>query len=188
MRGPVNPLLGAHNKLELEAVIDGEVSQTVLEECIDDIRRKFGEVGNVSSLARSVTFSPAWASGNSGVSRRLQISIASRNGRTTIRAYEDLTALTGGIFGGIMGGGGAAAGFVSFGVIMANLHLPILAASALATALGGSYGVARAAFVYTSRKREKELRTLVENLATKVRAAVEAPPLSRAPDGRRLRR
>lgn len=189
MRKKVNPLVGARTKLELEAIIEGEVAQSVLEELIDDIRRAVGEVGNVSSLGRSVTFAPAWTQTNSGMQRRLQISIASRGGKTTIRAYEDLTPLSGALFGGIMGGVGGGVGGPMLGILAGALHVPVpLAVAASGGVVLAAYAGARAIFAYQSRKREKELRALVERLAGHVREAVARPPIHRAPDSRRLGR
>jgi eukaryotic-like serine/threonine-protein kinase len=188
MRPKVNPLFGARTKLEFEAVIDGECSQSVLEELVDEIRRSLGEVGNVSSLGRSVTFSPTLVSSSSGTVRRLQISIAARGGRTTIRAFEDLTPLCGGMFGGITGGVGGGLGGGIFGVVMGATHTVAIALPIWAGVVAGAYGLARTVFAYISRKRENELRTLVDRLASKVREALDNPPLQRPPESRRLGR
>lgn len=186
MQSKVHPLAGAHTKLEFEAIVDGELSDLDLEDVADEIRRSVGDVGNVQSIGRSVT----WTSYASPTSqRKLQLSVSTRGGRTVIRGFEDLSQMSGGIFGGITGGVGGGVGGATFGITMAATKGAFLIAGpAFAAVVLGAYGLARTIFVNMSRSREKNLRTAVERVAQRVRECIAARQLPRTSDQLRLRR
>ncbi len=186
MQSRVHPLAGAHTKLEFEAIVDGELSDLDLEDVADEIRRSVGDVGNVNTIGRSIT----WTSYASPTSqRRLQLSVSTRGGRTVIRGFEDLSQMSGGIFGGITGGVGGGVGGATFGITMAATHGAFLIAGpAFAAVVLGAYGLARTVFVNLSRSRERNLRTAVERVAQRVRECIAARQLQRMSDPLRLRR
>lgn len=108
MQERVNPLVGAHTRLEFEVTIPGELADADFEDVADEIRRSIGDVGTLNNIGRSVT----WTSfGTPTSQRKLQLTVSSRNGCTGVRGFEDLSQLMGGIFGGVIGGvgGGASA-------------------------------------------------------------------------------
>ena len=118
MSEPVSRWLGSRTRLEYEALIEGELSDDELEEVVDEMRRSIGEFGNVSTVGRTITFTSQAAPVNS-YPRKLQVSVSSRGGRTTLRAYEDVRQVASGVIWGITGGVGGGIGGVAFGVIMA---------------------------------------------------------------------
>ena len=124
-----------------------------------------------------------------GVQRKLQVSVSSRNGRTVIRAFEDVSQLAGGIFGGIAGGVGGGGGAASIAITLAVTKGAFLvAAPVFAGVVAGAYGLARAIFVHTSRKRERALRIIVERVALRARECIAARRLPRSGETRRLPR
>ncbi len=186
MDAPINPLAGARSKLEFEAIVPGELSDLDLEDVADEIRRSVGDVGNVNSIGRSVTWT-AFASPTS--QRKLQLSVSTRNGRTVIRGFEDLAQLAGGIFGGIVGGAGGGGGSVAFGITMGvTKGAFVVAGPVFAGVAASAYGLARYVFKRASRTREQQLRTAVERVAQRVRECIEARQLERASGPRQLRR
>ena len=153
--------LGAARRLHVERVIDGELSEDDLEALVGEVRRSFGEPGIVSTLGRTVTWSPT----PSQSARQLFVTVFTRGGQTTIRAEENLNLLAGGLFGGLMGvlGGMLSAPVVALAGPVFHAVLPVV--GAVGALVGGSYALARSAYGSVSRQREQELRTLIERLA-----------------------
>lgn len=118
MKEPIGRFAGTRTRLEFESTLDGELSEGDVEELIDELRRSVGEFGMVSAVGKTTTFSTQSVSANSGYPRRLLFTITSRNGRTTIRAFEDARGLGNGIMWGVTAGGGVGVGTAIFGVIM----------------------------------------------------------------------
>jgi serine/threonine-protein kinase len=96
--------------------------------------------------------------------RTLQLTVAVRNGRTVVRAYEDITGVAGGLYGGLGAGLGVAIGSVTMAVLSKSAG-GIVALGALLGILSGALGGARYAFTTASANKQKELRGLVEELA-----------------------
>ncbi|MFP5353882.1 MAG: serine/threonine-protein kinase [Gemmatimonadota bacterium] len=186
MQERVNPLVGAHTRLEFEVTIPGELTDPDFEDVADEIRRSIGDVGTLNTIGRSVT----WTSfGTPASQRKLQLTVSSRNGRTVVRGFEDLSQLMGGIFGGVIGGVGGGAGTAAFGVAMALTKGAVLiAAPAFVGVAGGAYALARGIFTTMSRRRERVLRNAVERVAQRARACIEDRRLPRTTDPRRLPR
>ena len=168
--------LGAATKLHAERVVDGELSMDDVEVLVEEVRRTFGDPGLVSTLGRTVTWNPT-PSVRAGVNtaangRRLYVTISTRGGQTTLRAEEDLGPLAGGLFGGLMGGigGGLTAPAVAIGAGAFHAALPVV--GLVAAVVGGSYTLARTIYVGMARRREKELRQLVERLGAYAERAV----------------
>jgi serine/threonine-protein kinase len=161
-------LAGSRTKLEFTAEVDGELDDLGFEEVADEIRRVMGEMITVSAVGRTLTVTSAAAGGGPGrrgrQPRMMQLHISSRSGRTQVRAFEDLSLLAGGFFGGIMGGGGMSSGMALGGVLVNVFHSALGIGAGVATMVTVMYGVARFAFARASRKREKELRAVVERV------------------------
>lgn len=185
MEVPIHPLAGARTKLEFEAMVPGELSDLDLEDVAEEIRRSVGDVGNVVSIGRSVT----WTSYVSPTSqRKLQLSVSTRNGRTIVRGFEDLSQLSGGIFGGITGGAGGGIGGATFGITMGVTKGAILIAGpAFAAVVATAYGAARLIFGRMSRTREQALRRAVERVAIRVRECIAARAVGPGSDAERRR-
>lgn len=158
--------MGAYNKLEFEATLDGEVPLEFFDELADEARRALGELVNISAVGRTLSITTGGSRQRGGsMPRMAQIQVSVRNGRTLIRAFEDLTQMSGGLFGGVGFGAGMGLSPLMFGVVLKATHEPMLAGlGVLATFLTAQI-TARTIFTRASRKREKSLRELVERLA-----------------------
>ena len=187
MRTKVNPFVGARSKFEFEAVLDGELVDSDFEDVADEIRRSIGDLGNIVVIGKSVTWTP-WASMNPATQRKVQISVSSRNGRTVIRGFEDLSHMTGQIMGGVTGGVGGGVGGAAFGIVMGTTKSLLIAAPIFGAVALGAYGLARGIYAYVSRKRERELRSTMDRLVNRVRELVSARRLAPPAETRRLGR
>jgi hypothetical protein len=153
-----------------EAQIPGEVPESELYVLVDTIRRRMGESGQVGTLGRSVSWSTTQKD------RRLQISIVSRHGKTTIRADERLGNLAGALYGGIMGGGGGGAGGMSFGILMGAFHSAAIALGVWGGFVGAAYVVARTVLKAQVNKRRNTLHSLVAELSDQARDLMRVLP------------
>ncbi len=187
MSKKINAFLGSRTKIEFEAVIDGELEGSDFEDVADAIHRNVGDLGNISTIGKSVTWT-TWGTTNSTSPRKLQISVSSRNGRTTIRGFEDLSQLSAGILGGITGGIGGGVGGVSLAITMALTKAILIAAPVFGGVVVGAYTLARTIFGRVSRKHERELRETIEAVAAKARECIAARRLPRPNESRRLGR
>ena len=139
---------------------------------------------NVSTVGRSLTASTATGrDGRNGIPRRLQIHLSSRNGRTTVRAFEDMTQLANGMMFGITMGGGSIGGTLMTGIIMSTTHNGALALAAVASTLTIAYTLSRTLFGRLSRKREREVRDVLTRVVSRGKELV-ATDVKRLP-GRR---
>jgi hypothetical protein len=148
---------------------------------IDIIRRTLGEAGNVSAVGRSLSWT---ATG----SRKVQISVLVRDGRTTIHVLEKLKDLAGGLFGGIIGGGGGGSMGPMLGVGMGALHSPLAAVGLVIGMFGVAYTTARTIYTRLVRKRRDTLEQLSKLLADQARKSLAPLPLPGSRESRRLTR
>ncbi len=165
--------LGEATRIHVERVVDGQVSGDDLEALVEEVRRTFSEPGVVSTLGRTVTWSPTPTQyGNRMSGRRVFVTLTTRGGQTTIRAEEDLTPTAGGVFGGVMGGfgGGLTAPAIAIGVGAFHAALPVV--GLVGALVGGSYALSRGIYGALARRRERELRRLVERLGAYAERAV----------------
>jgi serine/threonine-protein kinase len=176
-RGPqlqkkVNPFIGAPLKIDYEAVLDGELSDIGFEELADEARRQLGEMVTVSAVGRSMSITTAMSGGRDDKLRRVQINISSRNGRTTVRGNEDLSQLATAMFIGMSVGGGSGVGMGAFGAIMGTTHNGVLATAALLGTASVFFLGARFWFGRRARKRDAELRNVIERVVQRAREFV----------------
>jgi serine/threonine-protein kinase len=165
MQRAPNPLLGAHTKIEFECVLDGELSIDAFEEIADIAQRSLGDLIAVNAVGRTLTMSTSAARpGRGGMVRTLHLTVAVRNGRTVVRAFEDITGVAGGMYGGMGAGLGVAIGSVTMAVLSKSAG-GIVGLGALLGILAGALGGARYAFTTASAHKQAELRGLVEELA-----------------------
>src|SRR5262249_53001570 len=133
---------GAPGALEYEVRVDGEASERDLEIAVELIRRAMKQVGVVSRIGRSLSWSSV------GDERKVDITIVARNGQTMIRANERLGQLAGGLFGGIIGGVGGGGGSAAMAIGASTLHSLPIAFAMWASVAGGAYALARG--IYSS--------------------------------------
>ena len=102
--------------------------------------------------------------------------------------YRDaLFTIAGGLFGGIMGGGGGGMIGPSIGMGVEGLGSPFAALGIAVGFIGVAYTVARTIFTRIVRKRREALQGITEKLAEQARRSL-APVLSSGRDARRLPR
>ncbi len=178
-----NPFLGESTTITYEAVVDGEMRERDFDILVDIIRRTLGDVGSVSAVGRSLSWSAPAASG-----RRTHISVLVRDGRTSIYVSERLKELAGGLFGGIMGGGGGGMIGPSIGIGIEALHSPFAAVGMVIGSVSLAYTIARTIFTKIVAKRRRMLQDLTERLAEQARMSIAPSALPISREARRLPR
>ncbi len=172
-----NIFLGAHTKLDFHATIPREIDVALFEEIADDVREVMGEMVTVSAVGRTLTvMTNVLRPGQSGIPRAAQIQVLVRNGRTTVRAFEDVSQLAGGLFGGLGGGAGGGLGAMIMGLtIKAQAPLPMALTAWVGTAVA-ALGLARVLYVRQVRKKEQELQKVMERIVARVEGRLGAGP------------
>ena len=161
-----------------ERVVEGELPDTEYQALVEEIRRTLNQVGHVSQLGRSFSWSTT-RSGKNGL-RELEIAVSVRAGRTRITLRENLGALIGAIFGGIGGGlGGGGMGPV-LGILGGVLHAGAGLLLIVPMWLGGVYVTARTFYHRSSSRRAVELEALADRLAEITREMIPARPQLRS--------
>ena len=172
----VRALIGGPTRLHLEATVDGEIDEADFEILLRSIRNALGEAGHMGVFAKTLSWTPT------GTDRRLSITISSRGGRTVVTIDERLAQLVGAFFGGIGGGmgGGGSAGIVALAQKLLGSEW---IAPALLAYLGLTYGVARTAYSLSTRRRERRLAQLLEELVASIRSVAQPPRQPLGADG-----
>ena len=172
-----NVWLGAPTRLTFERVVEGEVPDAEFPALVDEIRRVLNRPGQVSQLGRTFSWTSA---GGAGTTRSIEVSVAVRGGRTRIAVREGLGNLIGGIYGGIGGGmGGGGIGpviglFAGWGAAAAVVAvIPFWIAT--------TFAVARTSYYYAVRRRQRELRGLLDRLVALTEELVPRRPALDAP-------
>jgi len=136
---------------------------------VDEIRRVIGNVGQVSQLGRSFTWSTVRGSGT----RNLEVVVTVRGGRTRISMQENLSNLIGGIFGGIGGGMGGGGMGPIIGIMLDGLGLGGGAVGVIMPLwLLTTFATARTVYHYSWRRRERQLLRLADRLEIVARELV----------------
>jgi len=175
-----NWLIGGPTRLLFECEVDGEISESDFPVLVEEIRRMIGEVGQVSQLGRSFTWS--MNRGASGT-RTIEIGVTVRNGRTRIMAQENLAQLIGMVFGGIGGGvGGGGFGPIMGGIFGKHLLQPEAILFVLPAWLALVYASARAVYHRSVKKRSVTLANVTDRLAQICRELIAEQP--KLPAGR----
>ncbi|MDE3215551.1 MAG: hypothetical protein KGO03_04075, partial [Gemmatimonadota bacterium] len=173
-------LAGAPTTIEFEAVVQGEMPERDFDLLAETIRRRIGEAGALAAVGRSLTWNAL------GKQRAVHVSVLARNGRTTVRAVENMGQLAGGLFGGIIGGAGGGMTGAIVAVSVKTLHSPRAAILMELGWLGAMYALARGIFTYTVRKRKNILRQLTEELADQIRQSASGEPPALPPSAPRI--
>jgi len=171
---PRNPWVGAPTRLVYERVVDGELANADFPVLVDEIRRRTGNVGQVGTLGRSMSWSVSQALGSA--LGDLEVMVDVRRGRTRITIQESLGRLIGAVFGPIGGGVGGGGFGIFFSALMAA-HLPVLIPVVVPAWLLGTYGVARKVYKASVARRTRNLEALADSLAALARELIEERPL-----------
>ena len=170
-------LAGAPMQCVHEAEVQGQLSPNDFDVIAQTIRTLMGEAGTVTALGRTLS----WSLGGLQNQRRVHVSVTAAGGKTQIRAEERLGQLAGGVFGGIVGGGGAGLGTASIGITQGAMHAPgSFSVIVLCGVVGAAYGLARTIFSQTAQTRASQLEKLVSTLALQVEDLVAADSNQRA--------
>jgi serine/threonine protein kinase len=156
-------VMGGPTRLRFDRVVDGELDESDYLALVDEIRRTIQNVGQVSQLGRSFTWT--LSRGASG-GRDLEIAVSIRGGRTHIAIHENLVNLAGGIWGGVGGGMGGGGMGPILGGLIGGLSAPELAAVVVPAWLGLTFVTARTSYRLMTRKRYKTLGALADRLAS----------------------
>jgi eukaryotic-like serine/threonine-protein kinase len=179
-----NLFLGAHTKLDYQATIPREIDVALFEDIADDVRDVMGEMVTVSAVGRTLTvMTNVLRPGQSGIPRAAQVQVLVRNGRTTVRAFEDVGQLAGGLFGGLGGGAGGGLGAMIMGLtIKAQVPMPVALSAWVGTAVA-ALGLARVLYVRQVRKKEQELQQVMERIVARVEGRLDGGQSSAMPKG-----
>jgi tRNA A-37 threonylcarbamoyl transferase component Bud32 len=168
-----NILAGGPTRLMFERIVDGELQDADYPLLVEEIRIVLKEVGAVSQLGRSFTWT--LNKGSSGT-RSVEVAVSVRHGRTRILVQENLGNLLGAVYGGIGGGLGGGGMGPLMGILFGG---KILAASAIGVVLPAwfilVYGVARTSYHYSVKRRMKTLGGLADKLAELSRELIGDP-------------
>ncbi len=174
MQSAPNKFLGARSKIEYVASIPGDLSSDDFEEIADEVRRALGEIVNVSAVGRSMTVNTAIAAGRqAGQQRAFQLTLTSRNGRTQVRTYEDLTNVAMGWFMGLGVGAGTGMSALVGGLVANVTHSAPVVMGAIAAFLGGIYGTARYFYGRTAAKRDAQAQDVLRRVIERARQLQE---------------
>ncbi len=175
MQTALNPVVGAPTKIDYEVTLEGELSDIGFEEIADEVRRQMGDMITVNAVGRSLSITTAITSTKNATPRRVQINVSSRNGKTNIRANEDLSQTALGVYLGITLGAGFSVGMAAMGGVLNATHSGSLAVTTLLGIVGAAYAGARLIFTRTARSRDRELQRVVHAVAQRAREFILPP-------------
>jgi serine/threonine protein kinase len=178
----VQRLIGGPTRLLFERLVPVDLPDEEFPTMVEEIRRVLQNVGHVSQLGRSFT----WTSAVMSTRRSLEVAVSVRAGQTRIIVQESLSNMIGGIFGGI-GGGMGGGGMGPIMGLFAALHMvPAAMIAVIPLWLGTTFTLARTVFRRSSRRRAAELETVADRLAELARE-LSPGPVPRRPDRGLLR-
>ena len=180
-----NWFIGGPTRLIYERIVPGELDEGDYGTLVEEIRILLKEVGMVSQLGRSFTWT--LNRGTSGT-RNLEVAVSvHRSGRTRILVQENLNNLIGAVWGGVGGGVGGGGMGPIMGGLFGGLHLPGIAALFIVPAwLTITYSIARASYYYAVNSRKRELENLADKLADLARDLIGEQRLQPGPSDRLL--
>lgn len=156
--------LGAPSQLRCHRIVEGEVPTGEMDALVSIIESVVG-AGEPRLVGRTLS----WSTGDP--ERKLRLTIETRDGRTLIRADEQLNQLAGGLFGGIIGGVGGGVGFgVGMGVGIGALGSALFATLFPLGVVAASWAGARKIFTSIAGKRRREMERIVDGIAEAVSA------------------
>jgi hypothetical protein len=145
---------------------------------------------NVSAVGRSLTINTASAAGRQqfGSARSLQLHLASRNGRTQVRIYEDLTNSAGQWFIGLGVGAGVGTSALVGGLAGGLTHSGPIVVGAIGMWIATVFSTCRAIFGRTVRKRDLELQDILRRVIARAeQVLVDRRAVNRVDEATRAR-
>jgi serine/threonine protein kinase len=161
--GPGAFWLGSPTVIEWERVVDGEVTESMYEDIVDEVQATLSTEGQVDTLGRSLT----WRTVKPvlGKRRAVQVRVTSRGGQTRIHIQERLGELAVTLYSSILVGGGIGGVATILGIGLGWLGTGLEAALLSAGWFPGMYAITRAIFRGVSRKKRTDLEGLSNRLA-----------------------
>ena len=159
-----NWFLGAPTRIIFERIVDGELDENDYGTIVEEIRILMKEVGQVSQLGRSFTWT--LNKGTNGT-RNVEIAVSvHRTGRTRIIVQENCNNLIGAVWGGIGGGMGGGGLGPMMGILMGGLRMdPMILIGVIPAWLTVTWATARATYFRVVSGRTKDLGELADKLA-----------------------
>jgi len=155
--------LGSSTLIASERVVDGEVSESVHEEIVDEVQATLSTGGQVDKLGRSLT----WRAEKPvlGKRRAVQVRVTSRRGQTRIHVQERIGELAVALFPAITVGGGLGGISIILGLGIGWLGAGLEAGLLSAAWLSGMYALTRSIFRGISRSKRTDLERLSHRIA-----------------------
>jgi serine/threonine protein kinase len=181
-----NWFIGGPTRILFERIVEGELDESDYSIMVEEIRILMKEVGMVSQLGRSFTWT--LNKGTSGT-RNLEVAVSVHRGRTRILVQENLNNLIGAIWGGIGGGMGGGGMGPLMGFFFGALRAPGETALFFVPAwLAITYATARTSYHYSVKRRSGDLENLANKLAELAAELIgESRPAIPAPSDKQLR-
>lgn len=161
--------------LRLARRFDGAFPPARFESLIERIRELTGDPGRTEVLNASLTWFASRGDRSSGPYRI--VTVAVRDGATTLTVTDRLAGLLGAIYGGV--GGGVGGGGLSL-PIMASTLVPVLTPVFLLGWLGGVFLGTRALYLRLARRRAEELQQVFDALVGDIERALHGAPVTGA--------
>ena len=146
---------GGPLSVDLERIVEGEVSEAKWEEIVMEIRRIFGAAGKTGQLGRSLE----WIHGDQ-TGERAHVTLTPMGGQTRIRIFTRMTDWAVGIHTPLV-----AASTIPAIVLVALLQLgPLLNTGVFLFTVATAFMLARLAFGTLARRQERKARKLLARL------------------------
>ncbi len=164
-------LLGGRSKIDLELVLDREVTEEQYEEVLAEIRGAMGEVGRLNqTLGKSLSWnSLSFQNTLEGSGRLTHVMISPSGGKTRIRITEGggqhFALLASVVFVGFMGGA----------LLTRLLGIPEMMLPIMGGALGGSFLVGRNIFGRLIARRHRVLNNLLDRISATIADPTSTP-------------
>jgi len=155
--------LGSPTSIATERVVDGEVTESVHDDIIDEVQATLSTHGLVDKLGSSLT----WRTEKPvlGKRRAVQVRVTSRGGQTRIQVQERLGELAVTLYSSILVGGGVGGVATILAIGLAWLGHGFESGLLAAAWVPGMYGLTRAIYRGVARGKRTELEELSERIA-----------------------
>jgi hypothetical protein len=161
--------LGAPMRLELTREFDGEFPPARFEDLLPTIRSVGGQRGRTELLRSSFSWEATQA--QRGVMPTTTLTIAVKDGKTTLVVADHLGQLAGGIYGGV--GGGVGGGAMIVPLALSHFFIPALVPVFVLGWLGGVFAGTRAIFKRAARRRAERVQQLFDAVAAEIEAVLK---------------
>lgn len=161
--------LGAPLDLALTRSFEGAFPADRFEDLLEVIRAAVDTRGRTELLRSSMSWSAG--SGERGMGPFTNVTVAVKDGTTTLSVTDRLSNAAGGVFGGV--GGGVGGGLI-MAPIGATLLVPVLGPVFFAAWFAGVYGGARAIFKRIAKSRAQAMQRVFDAIAAEIERTLQA--------------